>query len=174
MRVLLLLPLLLMQLNLWAGRCTGSPYCTACSNCSSCKYCSVEGGTCGVCSGHNGNSRNKGEPQEQNYSKDSKVKKEDSSLFKILFAVITLLMAAVLMAIGVFVLPDSIVYRKDFDHIGVIFVALLVVLCFTELPKMTVRLIGGWWILVVPVVLSLIGFLIKKLSVHLWQRMRSK
>jgi hypothetical protein len=174
MRVLLLLPLLLMQLNLWAGRCTGSPYCTACSNCSSCKYCSVEGGTCGVCSGHNGNSRNKGERQEQNYSKDSLEKMDDSNSFNILFAAITVLMTALLTAIAVFVLPDRIIYRVEFDYIGAIVFVLVVVLCLTELPIMTARLIGGWWILVAPVVLSLIGFLIQKLFVHLWQRMRSK
>jgi hypothetical protein len=38
----------------FAGRCTGSSYCTACTTCSSCKYCNSGGGSCGVCGGGSG------------------------------------------------------------------------------------------------------------------------
>lgn len=56
LRQLFFLLILILPLQMLAGRCTGSANCTACKNCSACKYCNEGGGTCGVCSG--GNSSN--------------------------------------------------------------------------------------------------------------------
>jgi hypothetical protein len=44
LKVIILLILLCQFTHSFAGRCTGSAYCSACKNCSACKHCNGGGG----------------------------------------------------------------------------------------------------------------------------------